>query len=60
MGIFAAKGDGALNYSLEFMGGTATNVTFNEDYSIKEIDSQIVPIIEKTTGDRNVPLIFCV
>lgn len=54
MGIFAAKGDGALNYSLEFMGGTATNVTFNEDYSIKEIDSQIVPIIEKTTGDRNV------
>lgn len=54
MGIFAAKGDGTLNYSLEFMGGTATNVTFNEDYSIKEIDSQIVPIIEKTTGDRNV------
>lgn len=54
MGFFAAKGDGALNYSLEFMGGTATNVTFNEDYSIKEIDSQIVPIIEKTTGDRNV------
>ncbi len=54
MGIFAAKGDGALNYSLEFKGGTSTNVTFNEDYSIKEIDSQIVPIIEKTTGDRNV------
>ncbi len=54
MGIFAAKGDGALNYSLEFMGGTATNVTFNEDYSIKEIDSQIVPVIEKTTGDKNV------
>lgn len=54
MGIFAAKGDGMLNYSLEFKGGTATNVTFNEDYSIKEIDSKIVPIIEKTTGDRNV------
>ena len=54
MGIFAAKGEGALNYSLEFMGGTATNVTFNEDYSIKEIDSKIVPIIEKTTGDKNV------
>ena len=54
MGIFASKGGGALNYSLEFMGGTATNVTFNEDYSIKEIDSQIVPVIEKTTGDKNV------
>lgn len=54
MGVFASKGDRALNYSLEFMGGTATNVTFNEDYSIKEIDSQIVPVIEKTTGDRNV------
>lgn len=54
MGVFASKGDRALNYSLEFMGGTATNVTFNEDYSIKEIDSQIVPVIEKATGDRNV------
>lgn len=54
MGVFEAKGDGILNYSLEFKGGTATNVTFNKDYSIKEIDSDIVPVIEEVTGDVNV------
>ena len=54
MGIQGAKGNGSLNYSLEFKGGTATNVTFDKDYSIKEIDSQIVPVVEKITGDKNV------
>ena len=56
MGIRTAQGNGALNYSLEFMGGTSTNVTFNKDYSIKEIDSQIVPVIEEVTGDHNVQM----
>lgn len=36
------------------MGGTSTNVTFNEDYSIKEIDSKVVPVVEKITKDANV------
>lgn len=54
MGIHAGKGDGALNYSLDFKGGTATNVTFDKDYSIKEIDSEIVPVVEEVTGDKNV------
>lgn len=54
MGIHAGKGDGALNYSLDFKGGTATSVTFNEDYTIKEIDSEIVPVVEEVTGDKNV------
>lgn len=54
MAINGSKGSGVLNYSLEFVGGTSTNVTFNEDYSIKDIDSKIVPEIEKITGDGNV------
>ena len=54
MGCHAAKGQGAFKYSLEFMGGTSTNVTFNEDYSIKEIDSKVVPVVEKITKDANV------
>ena len=34
MGIHSPQaGNGALNYSLEFKGGTSTNVTFNEDMS---------------------------
>jgi len=54
MGYQAGTGNGLFNYSLEFKGGTATTVTFNEDYSIDEIDSEIVPIVEDVTGDNNV------
>lgn len=54
LGYHAAKGQGAFKYSLEFMGGTSTNVTFKEDYSIKEIDSKVVPVVEKITKDANV------
>lgn len=54
MGFQASKGNGALNYSLDFKGGTSTNVTFNEDYSIEEIDELIVPVVEKATGDHAV------
>ena len=53
-GYNAARGNGAMNYSLEFQGGTSTNVTFNENYSIEEIDDQIIPVVEEATGDRNV------
>ena len=44
----------ALKYSLEFKGGTSTNVTFKEDMSIADIDAQVTPLVEKVTGDRNV------
>ena len=50
----AVSGKGALAYSLEFAGGTATNVTFNEDYTIEEIDEIIVPVVEEVTGENNV------
>ena len=43
-----------LNYSLDFVGGTSTTMTLNEDMSIEEIDAQIVPLIEEITGDGNV------
>lgn len=54
MGINSAQGKGALNYSLEFKGGTSTNVTFAQDYTLEEIDRDIVPLIEDVTGDKNV------
>ena len=53
-GVNSARGVGALNYSLEFKGGTATNVTFAEEYTLEEIDDKIVPLIEDVTGDKNV------
>lgn len=53
--LFHSQSEGkALNYSLEFSGGTATNVTFNEDMDIKKIDSEVTPLVEKVTGDKNV------
>ena len=50
----AAMGDHALNFSLEFLGGTSTNVTFESDMALADIDANIVPEIEKITGDGNV------
>ena len=52
--INSASGNKALNYSLEFSGGTATNVTFNENMDIATIDSEVTPLVEKVTGDSNV------
>ncbi len=54
MGINNAKDGNILNYSLDFVGGTSTTVTFNEDYSIAEIDEKIVPVVEEITKDGNV------
>ncbi len=53
MGINSSQDNGMLNYSLDFVGGTSTTVTFNEDYSIEEIDQKIVPVVEKVTKDPN-------
>lgn len=49
MGISKISTGNILNYSLDFKGGTATNITFNEDLSIEEIDTQVVPLVEKLT-----------
>jgi len=54
MGINKAQTGSSLNYSLEFVGGTSTNVTFNEDMTLASIDAQVVPLIEDITGDGNV------
>ena len=54
MGISHGTKGTALNYALDFSGGTATTVTFNKDMDIKEIDSEITPVVEEVTGDKNV------
>lgn len=54
MMIFKGTSGEALKYSLEFKGGTSTNVTFAEDMPIKEIDARVTPLVEKVTGDKNV------
>lgn len=49
-----SKTDSALNYSLEFVGGTTTNVSFKEDFSVDEIEKRVVPIIAEISGSKEV------
>ncbi len=49
-----AAGNGLLNLSMEFRGGTSTDVTFTQEYSIDEIDSDIKPVIEDVIGDAEI------
>ena len=51
LGVNKSSTGNILNYSMEFVGGTSTTVTFNEDMSIEELDSKVVPLFEEITGD---------
>ena len=50
----AANGNRALNYSLEFLGGTATTVDLGKDYELTELDKEVKPLVMEVTGDANV------
>lgn len=52
--INKGAGNGALNLSMEFRGGTATDVTFNDSYTIEDIDAKIKPVISEVTGDADI------
>ena len=51
LGINKSTTGNILNYSMEFVGGTSTTITFNDDMSIEELDAEVVPLFEKITGD---------
>lgn len=53
MGVYGSNGN-ALNYSLDFIGGTSTTIPFDKDYTIKEIESDMVPLVEGVTGDSDI------
>ncbi len=52
----STKGEHALNFSLEFLGGTSTTVSFNEDYSLNDLDEKVKPVVMEVTGDANVSM----
>lgn len=54
MGVNKSQGKGALNYSLEFMGGTATTVDLGKDYTLAELDSEVNPVVAEVTKDANI------
>lgn len=50
MAMNAGSGKGALNYNLDFVGGTATSVTFNEAWTTETLDNEVVPKIRDVAG----------
>ena len=53
LGIHGKQGS-ALNYSLEFMGGTTTNVIFKDNLSTEELEKKVVPVVAKIAGNKDV------
>ncbi len=54
MAVGKATTGNTLNFSLEFVGGTSTTVSFNEDMSMERLESEVEPLVEKITGDADV------
>ena len=54
MGVNAGMGNKALNYSLEFSGGTSTTVNLDKEYTLAQVDDEIVPLVSSVTGDNDI------
>lgn len=54
MGYFNHTSGSPMNYSLDFVGGTATTVDFGKDMSLKELDKKVEPVVEKVTGNADI------
>lgn len=54
MGIRGAQGSGALNYSLEFQGGTSTTIPLTEELTIQEIDETVKPVVSEVIGSNEI------
>ncbi len=50
MGVNKAGTGNLFNYDLDFQGGSSTNVTFNEDLSMNDIDAKVIPVFKEVTG----------
>lgn len=54
MGVNGSKGKDALNYSLEFQGGTSTTIPMSEALSIQEIDETVKPVVSEVIGSNEI------
>lgn len=50
MGVHKASSGDALNYNLEFKGGTATTVAFPEAMTLEKANAEVAPFIEEIAG----------
>ena len=49
---YGAAGKGALNFSLEFKGGTSISADFGKDYTVEQVEDKIVPEVAKVINDN--------
>ena len=54
MGIHQVKGNGLLNFGLDFVGGTSTTAELDRAYSIEEIEESIIPEVSAVIGSNNI------
>ena len=54
MGINKMNIGTTLNYGLDFVGGTATTAEFEKEYTIEEIESEIVPKVAEIIDTKNI------
>lgn len=54
MAIHGANGNGALNYGLDFVGGTSTTADFGKEYTIEDIENEIIPVVAEVIGDKDI------
>ena len=54
MGVNSSAGKGAFNYSLDFVGGTSTTVTFDRAYTLAELESDVKEDIKNAAGINEV------
>lgn len=54
MVVNGTGGKGVFNFDLEFSGGTSTSVTFDREYTLDEVEKEIIPVIKEATGSKTV------
>ncbi len=56
MMVFHGIKDHSLNFSLDFIGGTSTDVFFNENRSVEQLELEVEPDVAKAIGSTDVTL----
>jgi len=54
MFVFNSKGDGYMNFSIEFKGGISTTVDFDKEYSIDDFNDKIKPELAEALGTNDI------
>ena len=52
--ICRAQTGRSMNYSLDFIGGTATTADFGEDLSIADLEEKVKPVVSEVTGNNDI------